>query len=561
MAPNLKIKTAQMPHFGRFITVIFALTSLCLAGCKDVDIEDTASVCDKINQHMYFTEALGEGGVGPDGVWLNHWSIRFNDGLMTMSQSDVYMSGTYTCADGDVFLESQDVPSQTLKFSDGLKVLHFNPFSGLDSFVGEDRTYIQAPKGLNFEGEACKQVEGKRYVDELAVSASNSDSAVQDIIVQQPLSFEFASNGQVVEVFNGAAYSGVYDCDLDALHIHQAESDRAPMIVEVLDSGASLRVDVGGAVVNLVSASPGPIPVCTLEYAPVCAAKSTGVQCITTPCPTEVYHTYSNQCHAGVESSKVLFTGECGVREGQPVEDTAVTCTEEYAPVCGVMPSIKPCTIMPCPSSYWTEFGNDCSARAVGATHIASGVCGSKEGQIVVDLPDSACDANYDPVCAKSRVLDDCLGPCVTHEYSTFSNTCVAATSFAEIAFNEECGDLSGVSAYSQPLVKVSGAAFPKTDKTLVISNASIDGDIVRLSVGYSGCDEQHFDLHISSSFMESFPVQASYALVPQVEDECLAVFETTFEYDLIPLKTSYQKAYQTKTGSISLGELGLYEF
>jgi hypothetical protein len=38
--------------------------------------------------------------------------------------------------------------------------------------------------------------------------------------------------------------------------------------------------------------------ICTLEYDPVCAALDTGVRCVTVPCPSSEWKTYSNACSA-----------------------------------------------------------------------------------------------------------------------------------------------------------------------------------------------------------------------------------------------------------------------
>ena len=37
---------------------------------------------------------------------------------------------------------------------------------------------------------------------------------------------------------------------------------------------------------------------CTKDYRPVCALRDTGVRCITTPCPSTEWKTYSNACSA-----------------------------------------------------------------------------------------------------------------------------------------------------------------------------------------------------------------------------------------------------------------------
>ena len=37
---------------------------------------------------------------------------------------------------------------------------------------------------------------------------------------------------------------------------------------------------------------------CTLEYDPVCASVDTGLRCVTAPCPSSEWKTYSNACAA-----------------------------------------------------------------------------------------------------------------------------------------------------------------------------------------------------------------------------------------------------------------------
>lgn len=540
-----------------------ALSCLWLLGCDGDDITDDKALCDQLNNQTYFAETLGEGGMGPDGLWFDHWSVRFSDGDMLMSQSDFGMSGDYSCVDGNVLLESINVPGRTLSFSEDLKTLYFDPFSESGTPAKTDLTYIQAPKDLTFDDHACKQVMGKTYIEQSFSRVKNSDDP-KAAMTQLALEFELTfSDGQKVDVLEyGERYAGYFDCTLDVLHVHRDSADSKPLIVNVGKEGVNLTIEYADRTVHFVEDSDSPV-LCTLQYDPVCAAKNTGIQCVTTPCPTEVYETYGNQCSAEAEGSRVLFSGECGDKEGQPVEDGPVACTKEYAPVCGALVSASPCTIMPCPASKWTTFGNNCVAQAAGASYVSEGECGANDDQIVRELPPSVCPAVALPVCAKGLASWDCKGesPCFTHKYSSYGNDCEAKVALAEIAFDGLCGDLGGVLAQSQPLVKMTDTAFPKTNKTPMITSASIDGDVVHLKLGYSGCDEQHFDLYISSAFMESFPVQTQFVFTPQVEDGCDAAFETSFEYDLIPLKINYQKAYQTQTGSISLGDLGLYEF
>ncbi|MEH6556715.1 MAG: hypothetical protein V7459_03820 [Oceanicoccus sp.] len=52
--------------------------------------------------------------------------------------------------------------------------------------------------------------------------------------------------------------------------------------------------------------------VCTREYMPVCAAKDTGIQCVTTPCPAIKKVTYATACTACADPMVRYYTeGQC----------------------------------------------------------------------------------------------------------------------------------------------------------------------------------------------------------------------------------------------------------
>ena len=51
---------------------------------------------------------------------------------------------------------------------------------------------------------------------------------------------------------------------------------------------------------------------CTMEYAPVCATRDTGVRCITTPCPSSEQVTKSSSCNACSDTKVISYVkGEC----------------------------------------------------------------------------------------------------------------------------------------------------------------------------------------------------------------------------------------------------------
>lgn len=50
---------------------------------------------------------------------------------------------------------------------------------------------------------------------------------------------------------------------------------------------------------------------CTMQYAPVCGKKDTGVRCVTTPCPSYENKTYGNSCQLAADKAEYLYDGEC----------------------------------------------------------------------------------------------------------------------------------------------------------------------------------------------------------------------------------------------------------
>jgi hypothetical protein len=52
--------------------------------------------------------------------------------------------------------------------------------------------------------------------------------------------------------------------------------------------------------------------ICTMDYTPVCAQRDTGIRCVTTPCPSSEWKTYSNGCSACSDSDVSGYrSGSC----------------------------------------------------------------------------------------------------------------------------------------------------------------------------------------------------------------------------------------------------------
>jgi hypothetical protein len=87
------------------------------------------------------------------------------------------------------------------------------------------------------------------------------------------------------------------------------------------------------------------------------------------------------------------------------------------------------------------------------------------------------------------------------------------------------------------------------------ITAARIDGDSLRVSVETGGGCAQHvFRLAVQSTFLESFPVQVHAALGHDSNgDRCRALLRADLAASLAPLADTYRRAYQTRTGVITL--------
>lgn len=307
---------------------------------------------------------------------------------------------------------------------------------------------------------------------------------------------------------------------------------------------------------------------CIDEYAPVCGVIPDQLHCITTPCPVGLYQTFSNSCYANTQGALTLFDGDCGTLEGELYyEETEGDCEQGNEPVCAAQTSPEPCYQARCPALLHTTFSSACEAREASASVLFDGECDQLEGSRVTYRQVLPCPPmEYPPVCAldayESDVLtQDCLeGSCFTHFYRTHYTPCSVASSVATMVFERSCDELENIETTGEPPVEMV-TDLPSTDALADIVEASIDGDLLTVILGYSGCSEQHFRLLMDPAFMESDPVQVRYSFQPVEEEYCDAYFETQFVYDLKPLKHVFQQAYQTDDGIVRLPGLVDYRF
>ena len=83
----------------------------------------------------------------------------------------------------------------------------------------------------------------------------------------------------------------------------------------------------------------------------------------------------------------------------------------------------------------------------------------------------------------------------------------------------------------------------------------AIRDNTLTITMSYSGgCEDHEFTLVASDVFMESYPVQLEVSVAHDAHgDRCRAYLTETYGFDLTPIKTLYQDAYQEDAGTIVL--------
>lgn len=136
----------------------------------------------------------------------------------------------------------------------------------------------------------------------------------------------------------------------------------------------------------------GPGPLCTREYAPVCARRGGDRQ------------TFANACEADAAGYLIVRRGECVRDEGPRF------CTREYAPVCARR------------GGSVRTFPNSCEADAAGYRIFSGGPCRR------FDDEDRICAKVYAPVCARRGGV-----------LRTFPNSCEADVAGYRIVDDGPC--------------------------------------------------------------------------------------------------------------------------
>lgn len=520
-----------------------ALTLIVLSGCDGKSALDVIN-CERINGTIYSSDRLLERGRSGDGVNYGYWRVRFEDGQLFTEQSDVNMQGTYSCQN-DLITASFGKQELPLEFSYNFQTLDFNPFGGEPIAYSKDQPVLQLSE--------CEQVKGNRYAPKSFIDAGENPASTSKY-------FDFSSGQSVSFMFDTRTeLQGIYVCDTGNLHVHRNTEDTNPYVFTVTKEGDHIEMHTGDTEREEYIRVDEP-DFCPAVYLPVCAEVKKDIQCVTTPCPNTFYQTFGNQCEANQPNVKIAFEGECGKLEGQPVEESRC---EEPLTLCGGVTRVEACTSLPCPSVVYQTVEDFCPETDRPNFYVlGEQACDEgQEGQEVDKLA-LICPTVVIPACAKQKTETVCVTePCPTHEYKTYSLDCVAKADRAAVVYSEtECGELEGQLAFDQPPVKIV-TELPEPLEETSVRDISIANDILSLSLAFSGCDEQHFELFIEDAFLESNPVQVRTVLQAQVSQLCEAVISQDYAYDLLPLKAQYQKLYGKGAGEIILRGLGTYRF
>jgi hypothetical protein len=128
------------------------------------------------------------------------------------------------------------------------------------------------------------------------------------------------------------------------------------------------------------------------------------------------------------------------------------------------------------------------------------------------------------------------------------------------LVISSSCGTIKDTDQQPAGIEVVAQKAIigePSKDNPLTeISNAELDGNILKLTVAYSGgCEDQVFDLVGNEMIMKSFPPKRNMTLVRDSKgDACREYITKELLFDLTEL------SYQKKNGSEIILQLNGYD-
>lgn len=276
-------------------------------------------------------------------------------------------------------------------------------------------------------------------------------------------------------------------------------------------------------------------------------------------CSAGVLHLHYNQNDTSPESIELNEDGSISVI--RPDGDIQLVSQSSYHPNCaneseGVATCVATEKIAPCDSAdscpgYISTPSTSCAAITGTNEFLWFGDdCNLYGGTEVVTFF-QPCEQTISKVCAKTG----------TDRYITFNNACAAKHAFSSIAINDECGELNHTLSRnnSVPVRLLEDETPPDNiNDQIIINSAELVGDELSVTLQQSMCREQQIDLYISVYFLETIPPRATWYWKPQNAGVCSNIIQTTYTYDLLPLK-HYTQTHYPNIEVVSLGALGDY--
>jgi hypothetical protein len=179
----------------------------------------------------------------------------------------------------------------------------------------------------------------------------------------------------------------------------------------------------------------------------------------------------------------------------------------------------------------------------------------------------SACTADYMPVCAKRRFAGvECVtAPCETARYQTFTNSCAASVENAWFALDSECGALDEKASFDlRPVYITDFALLDLLVQDFTLISASIEDDHAMLELEVAGgCGTHDVSLYADNQFIDSDPLGANWQIGYTATDLCEAIIRIEETIDLLPLKEMYRSENPEASGehSVILEGIGTYTF
>ncbi len=94
-----------------------------------------------------------------------------------------------------------------------------------------------------------------------------------------------------------------------------------------------------------------------------------------------------------------------------------------------------------------------------------------------------------------------------------------------------------------EKLIVQKGFTSPTDNDPISITSVSVEGNILKIAVDYSGgCEKHEFKLYFDGNYKKSMPAKASFILVHDNKgDQCRSIVNETLTFDISPAQYTGQ--------------------